>query len=108
MSYHVFSFYRMTLLGSEIIATWSDGALRSLIENSDWEGFAPAQKQRWLREMNCTQNMFSRVRLQRETQMAELFFQRRLGGTVGPVYVAGKWVRLTDFPMILREAVAHM
>ena len=98
----------MTLLGSEIVATWSDGDLRSLIEDSAWEGFSSAQKQRWLREMNCDQNVFTRVRLQRDSQMAELFFQRRLGGNIGPVYVAGKWVRLTNFPRIFREATSYM
>ena len=95
----------MTLLGTEIVVAWNDGDLRLLIEESDWEGFAPAQKERWLREMNCNRNIFARVRLQRDTRMAELFFQRRLDGDIGPVYVAGKWVRLVNFSSVLREAV---
>ena len=100
---------RMAQIGNEIVVAWTDGCIKQLIEGDQWQSFSPRQKQQWLQEMDCDRNKRSQVRLQLETQLAELFFQRSLGlptGAAGATsFVAGKWVKLLHFQDVVAEAM---
>ena len=92
----------MTIIGDEIIVDWSNGNIRQLIEHDQWQSFSPRQKEQWLLEMNAGHNVWTQVRLQLSSQLAELFFKRHVTGDI--YSVAGKWVRLLHFQDVVDEA----
>lgn len=96
---------------NEIVVAWSDGQIKSLVENGGWEQFNERQKALWLREMNKENNLLTRVRLVPQRELAELFFHRVIpsyrgdGASGSATYMAGKWVKLTNFQEVYAEAV---
>ena len=94
----------------DIVVPWEFGTIKQLIEEGTWESFNDRQKNLWLTEMNKTQNLSASVRFVPRMQLVELFFHRVIpspngaGATASATYVAGKWVRLANFQVVLAEA----
>ena len=99
----------MSQAASEMVVPWNFGNLRQVIMDCTWEDFSDQQKNRWLRELDADGNLFTRVRLLPRRHLLELYFQRRIPGQGGDsrstTYVAGKWVKITEFKDVLDEAV---
>ena len=100
----------MTQVG-DIVVNWSDGRIRQLIANDQWQSFSPRAKQDWIQEMDCERNSQSQVRLQMERQLVELFFHRYIptrsidGEVQTSCFVVGKWVQLLRFQEVAEEAL---
>ena len=98
----------MQLIGNEIVVPWTFAFMRQIVVEANWEDFSARQKEQWMREMDSSTNVLTNVRLLRDRQLIELYFQRRLPGEGGATsdctYIAGKWVRISEFEDLWREA----